>query len=337
MSDTFTFSGWENITEVGGGFCFGMFLYCSGKDFTMGKKFNLPQNIRTIGRNGAKDRVPEWHQIPAYAFCTAMFGGCSGSSFNMNEVFTLPQSLAMTGAWFCSGMFRNCSGNAFTMGQAFNLPQNVTRIAEMGNENMMGHVCESMFYNCRGNAFTMNDIFQTPQNLAHGWVQTFSRMFFQCRGAAFNMNAIFTLPQGMKKSYSGLAQSMFYQCDGAAFTMGSAFKAPPNVVHAAGTGQNHLRGCFQRCNGAAFQVNDVFVFPTLTTSHLNATYNEPDEEGNDTIKNAGAYYQTFEGITKPQHRTAASIIGGNPVPAAPRNAFGIGFPDWSRIDAYWSG
>ena len=333
MSDTFTFAGWENITEVGGAFCYSMFARCSSDNFTMGTAFNLPQNIQIIGSSGARYAAinNNLRQKPSYGFCCEMFYGCNGSSFNMNSIFTLPQTLEMFGAWFCFAMFRDCSGNAFAMNQVFNLPQNVMHIQPANPSDMMGHVFEQTFYNCRGNAFTMNDIFQTPQNLEHGWVQTFSRMFYQCRGAAFKMNDIFTLPQNMQKSYSGLAQYMFYRCDGALFTMNQVFQAPPNIVHSYGHGRNHLRSTFNLCNGLAFQVNNVFEFPELSVSHLNTTVDSKGEI------NVGAYYQTFAGITRPQNRTAASIIGTNPVPLAPREAFGTGFPDWSSIDANWRG
>ena len=335
MSDTFTFAGWEKITEVGGGFCHGMFKFCSGNNFKMGSAFNLPQNIQTIRSAGARYRYPNWNQVPAYAFCCAMFFGCSGSSFNMNKVFTLPQSLNMTGAWFCTGMFRDCSGDAFTMGAAFNLPQKITHILPSDPSKMMGHVCESMFYNCKGAAFTMNSIFQTPQNLEHGWVQTFARMFFQCMGNAFTMNSLFTLPQNMQKAYSGLAYQMFQNCKGAAFTMNSVFKAPPNLALSV-NGYNHLGFTFYGCgskSGSAFQVNSVFVLPAVPQTHLNTTYGEDGT----TIKNRGAYFQTFAGVTQTQNRLAESIIGTNPVPIASRETFGTGFTDRDSIDANWRG
>jgi hypothetical protein len=244
MSDTFTFAGWEDITEVGGGFCYGMFFGCSSNNFTMGAAFNLSQNIQKIGGSGANYRYPNWHQVPAHAFCNCMFYGCSGANFNMNDVCSLPQTLIMTGAWFCTSMFRNCSGNAFTMGAAFNLPQNVTKLAAPENNRTMGHVCENMFRNCHGTAFNMNSIFQLPQGLLLGGLNTFFQMFGQCYGNSFTMNPIITLPQAMTDTSSGFANSMFSQCHGSGFQVGSAFKFPPLLSQATVDKSNNFLRVF---------------------------------------------------------------------------------------------
>jgi len=228
MSDTFTFSSdWNSITEVGGGFCYGMFMNCSGDQFTMGRAFNLPQNIQRIKSSGAIYLIPNWYQSPGYGFCTCMFYGCSGAAFNMNNVFTLPQTLIMLGAWFCESMFSGCSGNAFTMGAAFNMPQNITKLAAPEDNSGMGHVCENMFSQCSGAAFTMNSVFQLPQGLLKAGLNTFARMFTTCSGALFTMNNIFTLPQVMIDTSSGLANGMFSQCTGSGFQVGAAFRFPP--------------------------------------------------------------------------------------------------------------
>jgi len=327
MSDRFTFSGWESITEVGGGFCYGMFFGCSGDHFTMGSAFNLPQHIARIGSNGASYLSPNWNQTPAYAFCNCMFYGCRGANFNMNSVFTLPQTLIMTGAWFCTSMFQGCSGNAFTMGAAFNLPQTVTKIQAPEIDSMHGHVCQSMFHGCSGSSFNMNSIFQLPQLLKHGQGNTFQSMFHGCRGASFTMNSIFNLPQAMTNTNYSFASSMFSGCKGHAFTMNSVFNAPPFMTNTPAYSRGFLSGLFYDCTGTAFQVNKVFTFPTLSQAKLD------DTSGGLPFSNA------FYNCTRPQTRTAASIIGSNPVPTVPRNTFGkaTGFSDWDSIDANWRG
>ena len=333
MSDTFTFAGWENITEVGGGFCHGMFKLCSGNDFTMGATFNLPQNIQRINRAGAKYRTYNWRQIPAFAFCCEMFYRCKGVKFNMNDIFTLPQTLIMTGAWFCTNMFRGCSGVAFTMGKSFNLPQNLTKIQEPEVTTTYGHVFENMFFGCSGKAFNMNKIFNMPQGLRHGLLQTGTRMFLNCSGNAFTMNEIFNLPQAMMNTGQGMAQQMFAGCKGNAFTMNKVFKIPPHLVAKIHSAAHFCSHTFAGCSGPVFQVNNVFVFKTLTVTELNKE--RTNSNGNTILE--GAYMNTFSGCTTPQTRTAASIIGNNPTPTVPHNTFGTGFPDRNSIDANWRG
>ena len=329
MSDDFTFAGWENITAVGGQFCYEMFRNCSGNQFKMGKSFNLPQNIRLIGRNSALTSI-NWQQ-EAHAFCLRMFQNCSGSSFTMNDVFTLPQTLIMTGAHFCVSMFSGCRGAAFTMGEAFNLPQNITKIQEPEVTREYGHVFESLFSGCSGQAFTMNKIFNMPQGLRHGHLQTGTRMFQNCSGNAFTMNAVFNLPLAMTNTGKGLASHMFAGCKGNAFTMNKVFQIPPYLIAKIHSAANFFAHTFAGCSGPAFQVNNVFVFKTLTAAEL-------DRERQDSSGNAlreGAYRNAFSGCTTPQTRSAASIIGNNPTPSHPHNTFGTGFPDWNSIDANW--
>ena len=352
MSNTFTFSGWENITEVGGGFCYCMFYKCSGNAFTMGAAFNLPQNIQRIERNGADNLCPDWYQTPAHAFCNSMFRDCSGANFTMNDVFTLPQTLIMTGAWFCTNMFARCTGAAFTMGTAFNMPQNITKLAAPEIDDTMGHVCESMFSQCSGAAFNMNAVFQLPQGLLKAGLNTFARMFSTCSGAAFNMNSIFTMPQAITDTQSGFANSMFSQCSGAAFTMNSVFNAPQGlgnhvVVNGTDTSAwtNFMRGMFYGCNKPAFQVNNVFTFPTLveyiktvngqpqTVRQINTPSTNPDTNLPDPALRP--FYQTFYNVTSQQTRTATSIINGNITPAYCHQTFSTVFPDYNGINANW--
>jgi hypothetical protein len=329
MSDHFTFAGWEDITAVGGQFCYEMFRNCSGNQFKMGKSFNLPQNIQTIGRDSALVSI-NWQQ-EAHAFCLRMFQDCSGSSFTMNDVFTFPQTLIMTGAHFCFAMFNGCKGAAFTMGESFNLPQNVTKIQEPEVNREYGHTCESMFSGCSGKAFTMNKIFNLPQGLRHGHLQMGAQMFRNCSGNAFTMNAVFNLPQAMTNSGKGLAYQMFAGCKGTTFTMNQVFKIPPYLVEKVHNIGNFYAYSFAGCSGPAFQVNNVFVFKTLSAAELDKE--RKDSKGNAILE--GAYRNTFSGCTTPQPRTAASIIGSNPTPTLPHNTFGTGFPDWNNIDSNW--
>ena len=331
MSDDFTFSGWENITAVGGQFCYEMFRNCSGNQFKMGRSFNLPQNIRTIGRNSAHVSINV--QQEAHAFCLRMFQDCSGSSFTMNDVFTLPQTLIMTGAHFCVCMFRSCRGAAFMMGESFNLPQNITKIQEPEVTNEYGHVFESMFSSCSGKAFTMNKILNMPQGLRHGHLLMGARMFYNCSGNAFTMNALFNLPQVMTNTGNGLAYQMFAGCRGNAFTMNKVFRIPPHLIEKVYSAVHFFSQTFYGCSGSAFQVNSVLVFKTLSAAELDIE--RKDSDGNATPR--GAYRNTFSGCTTPQTRTAASIIGNNPTPTQPHNTFGTGFPDWNSIDPNWRG
>jgi hypothetical protein len=331
MSDEFTFAGWEKITAVGGQFCYEMFRNCSGNQFKMGKSFNLPQNIQTIGRNSALISI-NWQQ-EAHAFCLRMFQDCSGSSFTMNDVFTLPQTLIMTGAHFCVSMFNGCKGAAFTMGESFNLPQNITKIQEPEVTKEYGHTFESMFSGCSGKAFNMNKILNMPQGLKHGHLQMCAQMFRNCSGNAFTMNAVFNLPQAMMDTGRGLAYQMFAGCKGNAFTMNKVFKIPPYFVAKIHNASNFCAYTFSGCSGPVFQVNNVFVFKTFSSAELDKE--RKDSEGNATFE--GAYRNTFSGCATPQTRTAASIIGNNPTPTIPHNTFGTGFPDWNSIDSNWQG
>ena len=369
MGDDFGFSeSWNDIEAVGDSFVMQMFFGCNNASFTMGDSFNLPSGIKTAGSmfanslfascNGAAFTMNEVFNLPSgftsvgHTFAQSLFASCYGAAFNMNDVFTFPAGITSVGNSFAARAFYNCRGDAFTMNAVFNLPQTI---------NTMGDTfCQYMFADCRGAAFTMNSVFNLPTGMTEfsgsgGFVTNMfagcsgpvfnmntvfnlpqavvnpgssfaTALFNGCSGNAFTMNSVFNLPPGITTVTSGFASTMFYQCSGNAFTMNQVFNLPSGITAAGAT---FAYNTFNGCNGPAFKVNNVFVFPTLSESTTNG------------VNTLNVYAGTFANIGNAslQNRTAASIIGANPLPTANKGTFTASpsFADRPYIHTRWGG
>jgi len=316
-----------NLTRIGTYFACSMFIYCLALT-ALPDSFAFPQStaLTTVGDGFCVSMLqndPLLQTLPpgftppqhltsvGYAFMQSMLEYDTALAA-LPDAFQIPQGIVTCGYQFLLRLFSNDAALS-DLPQGFNLPPGMSGI---GNS-----FCGRMFASCTS-LTALPDGFNLPQGIQDAGDNFASYMFSGCT-ALQSLPASFNLPSALTTVGSLFCYYMFYNCSGLA-TLPAAFNLPQRPPLAS-AGVDFATYMFSGCKilvfNSAFQLTDVWAIQVPA----------PDSGA------FRAYYYAFSGITAPQTRTAAGIIGSVPTPADDTNAFAgdVGFSDYDSLDPNW--